>query len=131
LAAKPPGPVKEKPKGNKLSCYNCYKLFYLQDGQQPSTLKNGTLSEKQKQFCTDICQKKYQAKHSLKCNFPKCAKGFLKENGFSAHARWFCCQEHSEKDPQTMKLDELIDAHTKKAPIPTVLEEVEREMKEM
>ena len=127
--ATPAAAKKDKLKAPKQSCYNCYKLFYVTENSDPNQGQKNI-----KTFCSPICQRKYQANHSLRCNFPDCKKTFLKENGFSAHARWFCSNECAQEDPQTKQLDKLIAEHESKPkpkPIEAVIkEEMEKENEE-
>jgi hypothetical protein len=48
-----------------------------------------------KQFCTPMCEAKYNASFSKTCSLESCSKSFVKENGVLEHARWFCSHEHA------------------------------------
>lgn len=107
--------VKQKkttPSVPKVSCYQCYKLFYIKDdeefkqqAQQMRSSKGLKVSGISKMFCSVECERKYNSVYSKTCALETCKKEFLKENGVTAHTRWFCCEDHASSDPKTQKLD--------------------------
>lgn len=83
-----------------------------------------------KMFCSIECERKYNAIYSKTCALESCKKEFLKENGVTAHTRWFCCEDHANIDPKTQKLDQMIKEHNEN-PMPMVeeLPEEDRDLK--
>lgn len=39
--------------------------------------------------------------------FPGCGKSFLKTDGHFAHGKWFCCENHSQNDPEIKAIEEM------------------------
>jgi len=77
-----------------MSCYNCYKLFYIKAEEVPLRGKPDP-----RQFCSDHCKKAYGLANSMKCQLADCGKRFLKTEGEYVHGKWFCNDEHAEADP--------------------------------
>jgi len=48
------------------------------------------------------------SQYSKKCEWSGCLKVFLKSEGVNAHGKWFCCDEHSNLDPETKEINDLI-----------------------
>lgn len=86
-----------------MSCWNCYKLYFV--GEQNEKLK----IDDKKTFCTELCYNKYHKANSETCRLRGCGKVFLKAGKPYIAGKWFCCDEHAEKDPETKKIIDLME----------------------
>ncbi len=110
---------KLKPGVKKESCWHCYKLF--EPTAETNQWKDGA-----KSYCSSFCFRKYQAMNSMSCSLEGCNKTFLKSKGVYVHGKWFCCDEHAEKDPQTKELIAMMKKHESLGPMD--IEAMEKEM---
>lgn len=90
----------DKKLSSKFSCWHCFKLYDL-------TVETSEFTFGEKGFCSENCYVKYQKANSLKCQFPGCAKCFLKTDGFFSHGKWFCSEDHSQNDPEIKQIEEM------------------------
>ena len=96
----PPGSGQKKV-SKKLSCWNCYKLYFKNEESDRFVAGNKT-------FCTERCFNVYKKAHSMTCQLEGCDKSFLKAQGEYIHLKWFCNDECAEKDPETKSIIDQI-----------------------
>ena len=65
----------------------------------------------------------YTSQNSRSCQLEGCSISFLKSAGLNIHGKWFCTVEHSELDPETIEMIELIKKHGDMS-----LEQLEKEL---
>lgn len=89
--------------GKKISCWQCYKLFYGADGAKCEQAKD-------KAFCSKLCLTKFEAEHIIACQVvadSKCGGRFLKPDGFFEKGKWFCSPECCGKDTEILKIQKM------------------------
>lgn len=96
-------PTATKKVSQKLSCWNCYKLYFKNEESDKYYI------DTRKTFCTEACFNKYHKAHSETCSLKGCGKVFLKANKPYIAGKWFCCDEHAEQDPETKKIIDMME----------------------
>ena len=93
--------LKASKKPPKVSCFQCFKLYYLAEGE-PVPAKDELT------FCSDTCTQMFYLHNSKQCFLKGCSKTMLKKEAIHIHGKWFCSDEHAEADPETKKLLDMI-----------------------
>lgn len=83
-------PTATKKPSQKLSCWNCYKLYFRNEESDKYAI------DSRKTFCTAACYDSYHKANSETCRLVGCGKVFLKANKPYVAGKWFCCDEHAE-----------------------------------